>query len=408
MIIGGNFAGLKAAMHLPARFQVTVVDPHPWFEFLPNIHEIVSGEKTPLSLRHASRKIVARHGHRFLNKQVQAILPEKNQIVLTSGLKRNYDFCLVAVGGTANLHAIPGADQYAADFKRADGIHTIRKKLNRLARSRNTFRIVIVGGGLEGMEALGEVLRGFRKHPGLQVHVVEKQAHILDQTPADIESVIRQHCRPYAVAWHTGAGIQKVTPRTVLLTGGRRLQSDLTIWTGGLKPNPLLFESGLTRSPDDWAPVTETLQHRVFPNILVAGDAAGAAGVNAKQAYHAIDMGRHAAETIVRIASGKPPAAFNPSVKPVLVSFGDLDTFFIAGKTVVAGTALSPLKEAVYQMVMTQFDPAGPLLKAFHLAQRTGKRTLTKGLTLSWNPSDLLRLKDVRLLPERPDKNRLK
>jgi NADH dehydrogenase len=50
VIVGANFAGLKAAVSLPEQFQVTVVDPWPWFEFSPNIHELISGFKTPESL----------------------------------------------------------------------------------------------------------------------------------------------------------------------------------------------------------------------------------------------------------------------------------------------------------------------------------------------------------------------
>jgi hypothetical protein len=39
------------------------------------------------------------------------------------------------------------------------------------------------------------------------------------------------------------------------------------------------------------------------------------------------------------------------------VAFGDLDTFLIAGRTVVAVPALAAGKEAVYQLTMAQIDP---------------------------------------------------
>ena len=48
VIIGANFGGLKAAVSLPKRFNVTVIDPEPYFEFSPNIHELISGLKTNL------------------------------------------------------------------------------------------------------------------------------------------------------------------------------------------------------------------------------------------------------------------------------------------------------------------------------------------------------------------------
>ena len=38
VIVGGNFAGLTAAIKLSRRYAVTVIDPSKHFEWLPNIH----------------------------------------------------------------------------------------------------------------------------------------------------------------------------------------------------------------------------------------------------------------------------------------------------------------------------------------------------------------------------------
>ena len=43
VIVGGGFAGLNAAQQLKStRYDVTVIDPSPHIEWLPNIHEIIS------------------------------------------------------------------------------------------------------------------------------------------------------------------------------------------------------------------------------------------------------------------------------------------------------------------------------------------------------------------------------
>ena len=41
----------------------------------------------------------------------------------------------------------------------------------------------------------------------------------------------------------------------------------------------------------------------------------------------------------------------------MLISLGDLDTFFVSGDTVIAAPALAALKEAVFQTTMAQIDP---------------------------------------------------
>jgi NADH dehydrogenase len=93
------------------------------------------------------------------------------------------------------------------------------------------------------------------------------------------------------------------------------------------------------------------------PNVFVIGDAAGLPRPLAKQAFHALEMGECAAENVARAAAGRKLLTYRPSRTPLLVAFGDLDTFLVAGRTVVANAALAAGKEAVYQLTMAQIDP---------------------------------------------------
>ncbi len=101
VIIGANFAGITAAMHLPLDYKVTVLDPSPWFEFLPNVHELVSGVKSPGSLRLPRERLLQRAGHRFLQQAVTAIHPAERRVEIESGASLPFDACVVAVGGTS-------------------------------------------------------------------------------------------------------------------------------------------------------------------------------------------------------------------------------------------------------------------------------------------------------------------
>ncbi len=398
VIVGGNFAGLKTALNLPQKFNVTLIDKHPWFEFRPNMHELVSGMKTPAMLRFSSKAIVRRMGHRFLSGTVTQIVPEKKRVITASGKKLLYDYCVVAMGGVANTFGVQGAEKYALPFKSVAQCQSIGQTLKRLSRIKRPFHVAIVGGGIEGIEALGEILRGFRKHDGLRVRIIERAANLLPEAPADIESEIKAHCQPYWVEYFTGVAVKKITPKTVLLSNGRRLKSDATIWTGGVKPNPILNESGFTSTPDEWAPVQDSLQHEAYQTVFFAGDAARVSSIHSKQAYHAIDMGVCAADNIIRLNAGKAVRPFKPSGKPTIVSFGDLDAFVIVGNIVIAGRALNGLKEVVYQMTMTEFDPSRLVMKALHLSNRAGKMSIRKGLPLALSPSAMLKLKNVRIL----------
>ena len=105
--------------------------------------------------------------------------------------------------------------------------------------------------------------------------------------------------------------------------------------------------------------MTDALRSRKFANVFVIGDAAALPQPLAKQASHAMQMGACAADNVVRGLAGRAPRPFIPSAKPMLIALGDLDTFFVAGDTVIAAPALAALKEAVFQITMAQLSPIG-------------------------------------------------
>jgi len=372
IIVGANFAGLKAAMSLPRKLSVTVIDKKPWFECLPNIHQLLSGMKTPAMLRFSNEAIVRRAGHQYLSDTVTRIFPDKKQVLTLGGRIIHYDHCIVAAGGGNNTYGVKGADNNAFPFKTAEQCHAIGRKLKKLSETRKNFFVVLAGAGPEGVEALGEILRRYREHKGLRIRVVEKNARILQGAPAEIASEIKRHCNRCSVEFLTLTSLEKVTPHYVILSDGKKMKSDLTIWNGGIRPRVFYSSSGFTKTRDQWPQVDEFLRHTQFPDVYFTGDSAGLPYELSKQAYHAIDMGYCAAKNISRSIAGKSLKAYKPSLKPLLISFGDLDTFLVAGKIAVAGPALSSLKEAIFQMVMTQFDPSGLLMKPFNLSTRAG------------------------------------
>jgi NADH dehydrogenase FAD-containing subunit len=357
VIVGANFAGLAAAQHLGREHAVTVIDRSPWFEWLPNIHELLSGVKQPATLRLPRPRLVAKAGHRFIRATVAAIDVAAEKVITADGRDFGFDICVVAVGGVNETFGVTGADRYSMPFKSVDQCHAIGRKLVSLARRRAPLSVVIVGGGLEGVEALGEVLRRYRHRPELTVRIIEGGPILLAGTPPALDAAVRVRCTPYNVRFHTRTMVTKVTTNRVHLSSGETIRSDLTIWTGGATASALLQASGLTDEPKQWAPVNEGLRSRRFDNVFVIGDAAALPHPIGKQAYYAIQMGKCAGANVERALAGQSLRPFIPSAKPMLISLGDLDTFLVTGDTVTAAPALAGLKEAVFQFTMAQLDP---------------------------------------------------
>jgi NADH dehydrogenase len=384
LILGGGFAGLAAALELrPDRYQATLIDRSRWFEFLPNIHELLSRVKTPELLRLPLDRNVRRAGHSFVCDTVTEIDPVGRTVATQRRRKAiGYDALIVALGGVDATRGVPGVFEHAFPFKSVEQCDRIGKRLARLAARRKPARVVIVGGGLEGVEALGEILRGYRDS-SLHVTLVEAREHLLPETPAALDAHVRKLCAPYAVEFRMGSPVRSIEPGAVVLRDGRSLPSDLTIWTGGPAPPALLAGCGLAPK-GAWAPVDTTLQSKGHPEIFVAGDAAELPTPLSKQGYHALDMGVCTARNAARLLAGKPLEPFRPSGKPTLISFGDLTCFLVAGERALAGPSLAAAKEAVFELVMAQLD-AQPLWsrlpRALQRADRAARALLWPAVT---------------------------
>jgi NADH dehydrogenase len=398
VIIGANFAGLACAMKLSSQFEVTVIDSSACFEFLPNIHELLSGVKSPALLRVDRARILRRLGHRFVQDTVSSI--DANNAVVTTAFGDSYDFdaCVVAVGGVNNSLGIQGVNDFAFPFKSVDDCARIKNQLDKLSAAGEDMSLVIVGGGLEGVEALGEILRGYRHIRKLAVHLVEGGDVLLPGGAAELSSEILRKCQPYPVTFYFGDRVKSVTKTRVRLASGRSLKSDLTLWTGGATPSPLLFKSGLSSSPRAWAAVKSSLQSRFFENIFIIGDAADLPVPVSKQAYHAQDMGSHASTNVKLFLANLPLKSFKRGPEISLISLGDIDTYLVLGQWVFAGAALAPAKEFIFQVSMARLDPPLQISAALELKARywQGIRELT--VPSVWPPSSFLRLADLRKL----------
>jgi NADH dehydrogenase len=357
VIVGAGFAGLTAARRLDRRYDVTVIDRSASFEWLPNIHQLLSGAKRPTDLRLPIRRLVTREGHRFVRAEVTRIDGRAGRLTTADGRELAFDACVVAVGGVNDTYGVKGADRHAMPFKSVADCAAIGRKLAALSRQREERSVVIVGGGLEGVEALGEILRRFRSRGSLRVSVVESGRRLLPGSPPALDAKVRAHATPLGVHFFTGSAVTAVTRTRVELRSGERLHSDLTIWTGGVTASPLLRASGLVGKGKSWAPITAALQSRRFENVFVVGDSAALPSPLPKQAYYAMQMGGCAAENVRRWLAGRPMRAFRPEPKPMLVAFGDLDTFLVRSRSVIASPSLALLKEAVFQFTMAQIDP---------------------------------------------------
>ncbi|WP_371193458.1 NAD(P)/FAD-dependent oxidoreductase [Glaciecola sp. SC05] len=377
IIIGANFAGLSAASKLSKCHKVTVVDSREHFQWTPNIHEILSDVKKDTSLRLSLDTIVSRLGHCFIKQTVTHIDTEAQLITLNDAQTLHYDVLLIASGHTRSNYGIAGASEYAYGFRTADDVLGISRAIDALLMSRNTancdtsaanghpqdsspININIVGGGFTGVEVLGELLRKYASHPQVNLHVIESGSRLVQALPEKLSHDIQAQCDTHRVSFHFNRIITEVQESNIRMADNTSLPTDLTIWTAGTKL-PAYLDTLNAKLASNGISVNKALQSDSFENIFVAGDCANFTKPVAKQASMAIDMGAHAAKNITRYCAKQSLKTFYPRTQPVLLSLGDINTYFIKGNVVLASPLLAAAKEAVYQLWMARFSSTLPL-----------------------------------------------
>lgn len=356
VIVGANFAGISAARVLAGTAaQVTLIDRAAQTQWLPNVHELVSRRKKPGQLQSDRRRLLQAMGHEFVCAEVHAIDRLQQRVITASGEWRDYDALILATGSEACRHNVPGVDRHALLPRSVDGALRLQHALSRLAALPQGRDVVIVGGGFEGLEILGEILRNYGAERRFQLRLVE-QAPQLFPAYAGLHEHLQQQWRG-EVSLHCGQRVRAVAADHVELDHGMRLPSRLTLWCAGRQSSALAAQAALDCAPDSGdALVQDSLQSRNDRHVFIAGDAAQLHMPLEKQAFYAQAMGAHAARNALRLLQGKALHSFHPLRKPALMSVGDRDAVLFYKQQAWASPALLPLKDALYHYGILQWQ----------------------------------------------------
>ncbi|MEK7516567.1 MAG: NAD(P)/FAD-dependent oxidoreductase [Patescibacteria group bacterium] len=310
---------------------------------------------------------------RFESGEVERIDRVSRRVMLSGGRELPYDYLVVALGAETDYFGIPGIREHAIPFKTARDALTLRRRIMKFAEAQAEGReekvcVAIGGGGPTGVELAAEVTNMFRKiippapsrgsdlllypagylspegdlpaesrsgalappagggmgpdsRPRCAVTLIEAAPRILGAFPEAIAAAVEKRLQKLGVSVMAGVAVAGVTGNAVTLanraTGEKQeLEADVFVWTGGVRGNHIIAESGFSVDKKGRAPVDEFLRAAGEEQVFVIGD--GAASHNPKfqtepgLAYVAVKQGRLAAENILRMIEGKPLRRYDP------------------------------------------------------------------------------------------------
>ncbi|OBC05405.1 pyridine nucleotide-disulfide oxidoreductase [Mycobacterium sp. 852013-50091_SCH5140682] len=313
-VIGGGYAGVLAANRLQgaAGVDVTLVNPRPRFVERIRLHQLAVGNDDATE----AYDTLLGDRVRLLVDSAERIDAAAHRVYLTSGDTLDYDYLLYAVGSTGGVPAaVPGAAEFAYPLSEFEQATRLRSRLQDVALG---APVVVVGGGLTGIEAAAEFAEAGRT----VTLVTDVVGASLGESGR--RSVVKALTRQ-GVSIIDGPDIlvAAVEPDAVVMADGNRLPSAVTVWTTGFGVPGLAAASGLTTDELGRLRTDETLTSVDDPCIVAGGDAASPSGIPLRMSCQSAGpLGIQAANTVLARINGTEPAVINQAFAGQCVSVG--------------------------------------------------------------------------------------
>lgn len=276
LIVGNGVAGVTAAQGIAhadpgAEVHVFGAEPYPYYQ-RPRLWMFLAGQVEQQDLYFRPLEWYASRGIEVhLDAPVSALDPGEHRIQLASGEDWSYDRLLLATGGRPFVPPFKGVDQEGVFVLR-----TLRDALAIQSYADQADRILIVGGGLLGLETAKALLA-----PGRHVSVLEIAPHLLPrQLDVTGAQVLQTRLETMGLHIETAAVTESILGngrvQGVRLQDGSVIGGDLVLLSTGIRSQTELARSGGLEVGRGIV-VDEHLQTSA-PDVYAAGDAAEYSG----------------------------------------------------------------------------------------------------------------------------------
>lgn len=341
VILGGGYGGLTLALELlehepPAGTEIVLVDRMPYQGLKTEYYALAAGTVSDAEIRVAfpnDPRIQLKYG------EVTDVDLDRKLVLFDNNDPLSYDWLVIALGCVDKYHGIAGADTHAHSIQTLSGARKAYQAINDLCPY---AQVSVVGGGLSGVEIASE-LRESR--PDLNIRIIDRGPSILSSFPDKLQGYVREWFTEHNVEMLSHVSLRQVDP-LVLYNGEQEIATDLTVWTAGIQPSPIVQRLPVPKDNQGRVLLNEYHQMPSNPEVFVVGDCASLPFSPSAQA--AEEQGKQVAEVMQALWKGETPQLKPIKLKGVLGSLGKKAGFGLMGKkTIMMGKVPRLMKSGV-------------------------------------------------------------
>ena len=294
LVIGGGFGGLFTALDLANDAEVTLVSDSDHFTFRPLLYEYLSGEVEAWHIAPDYKELFGSEIN-FVRGVVEAI-DFANQTVKVSMRDElfGYDALCLAVGGVTNFWNVAGAEENALPFRDIADADELRNQMTRALDAvsptlapqdvRDELTFAVVGGGASGVELatkMSDLLTDAFRRRGLKgeprVLIFEMSDRLVPGMGEEVRAYVEKTLLESHIDVHLETRVLEVTPSGIISEHNDRrteIETIATVWTAGVKVNPLVEKLDLPKDKGGLISVNQTMQVEGYENVFALGDIA--------------------------------------------------------------------------------------------------------------------------------------
>jgi NADH dehydrogenase FAD-containing subunit len=280
IVLGAGYTGAVTAGRLAKRLRredvtITLVNPEPDFVERVRMHQLATGQD--LKPRPFA-EMFAGTGVELKLAKVTAVDADRGTVCVIAAdgpSELAYDTLVYALGSRWNDGDVTGVAEHADEVASRSGARRLR---DRLAALEAGMPVVVVGGGLTGLEAATEIAEA---RPDLDVSLTANGA-LGDRLSVKGRAHLRKVTDRLGIEVHEHAAVTAVASDGVTTADGRTVPAAVTVWTTGFAVHPIARATTLEVTERGQIVVDTTMRSVSHPDVYAVGDAAMAIGPQGK------------------------------------------------------------------------------------------------------------------------------
>ncbi|WP_067169977.1 NAD(P)/FAD-dependent oxidoreductase [Microtetraspora niveoalba] len=310
IVLGAGYTGAIVAGRLARRLRredvaITLVNAEPDFVERVRMHQVAVGQ----DLRpRPFGEMFAGTGVELRLAKVTGVDVERKTVAVADASGAGelaYDTLVYALGSGWNAQGVPGTAEHAYEIAGRPGALRLRERLAGLEAGQ---AVVVVGGGLTGLEAATEIAEA---RPDLDVSLAVRDGLGDWLSPKGREHLWKV-VGGLGITVYEHAAVTGVEADRVAIADGRAVAAAVTVWTAGFAVHPIAKATSLEVTGAGQIVVDGTMRSVSHPDVYAVGDAAMAMGPGGKPLRMSCASGTpaawQAADAIAaRLTGGKLP-----------------------------------------------------------------------------------------------------